>query len=266
MELPEFRCGSPALASRGSRRKPEDLVVEGSPDDSPPATSRPPAHGTVRVHRFAAGRALALLHAAHSGSSPTRGKKAMSLDGAIPPEERASPEGWQGPLCPPSGTSFRVARRQRLGKMRHSSDDSESLSTRAGSRNHSPDEIETQAWPSHELEEKIRKPRSEVKLTLPIAIREPSSAEGTSSFQSFPCPVASWTEAKQEAKEEPTSWRAPGHVPIDCVIRRRKKRAKELRLALPFPVPKGDPRFGHLIETEGQTCQVPRSQSSFAWV
>ena len=167
LELPEFRCGSPALASRGSRRKPEDLVVEGSPDDSPPATARPPAHGIVRVHRFAAGRALALLHAAHSGSSPTRGKKAMSLDGAIPPEERASPEGWQGPLCPPSGASFRVARRQRLGKMRHSSDDSESLSTRAGSPNHSPDEIETQAWPSHELEEKIRKPRSEVKLTLP---------------------------------------------------------------------------------------------------
>lgn len=230
-----------------------------SPDDSP-ATPRPPAQGALRAHRFAAGRALAFLHAAHSGSSPRPAKKAMSLDGAAPVEP------GQGPLCGPSTASFRLARRQRFGKIRHSSDDSESLSTRAGSPNHSPDEIEARPWPSHELEEKIRKPMSEVKLTLPIAIREPSSAEGiTSSFQSFPCPVASWTEAKQEAKEETTSWRAPGHVPIDCVIRRRKKRSKELRLALPFPVPKDDPRFGHLIETEGQTCQIPR-QSSFAWV
>lgn len=240
----------------------------GSPhsDESPPNTATPPGHGTVRAHRFAAGRALALLQAARSGSSPsspTHGKKSMSLDGVIPPEERSSlssPQGWQGPLCPPSGASGRFPRRQRLGKMRHGSYDSESLSTRAGSPNHSPDEIEIRPWPSHEPEEKIRKPRSEVKLMLPIAVR----GSTTSTFQSFPCPVASWTEANQA--KEPTSWRAPGHVPVDCVIRRRKKRTKELRLALPFPVPKDDPRFRHLIETEGQPCQVLRSQSSFAWV
>ena len=246
-------CGSPAFTSRGVRRKPDDMVETGSPHSTPPATPpatprspvspRPPA-GSVKAHRFAAGRAMALLQAARTGSNPVKNKKSMSLDGAIPTREEPSypclSEGFQDPLC----ASSRRARSQRpRAKM---SDDSESLSTRCGSPS-SPSlspELE-RPWPSHELN---RKPMTSAKLKLL------DLGDGCRPLR------ANLNEATEKL-----SWRAPDHVPIDCVIRRRKKRTKEMRLTLPFTVPKDDPRHRHLSETEGQSCQV-QSQSSFAWV
>ena len=60
MDTGSPRCGSPANATRRSRL----LAGAGPLVPSPPATA-------VKAHRFAAGRAMALLHAAN-GDSPRR--------------------------------------------------------------------------------------------------------------------------------------------------------------------------------------------------
>ncbi|CAJ1354462.1 unnamed protein product, partial [Effrenium voratum] len=54
------------------------------------------------------------------------------------------------------------------------------------------------------------------------------------------------------AREHATaSWRGPDHIPVTCVIKRRrqKKGPKEKLLILPFVASEADTRFSHLFET-----------------
>lgn len=272
MEDP-FRCGSPALASRKNRlRSADDMAVEiSSPRMEEPrdaeATPTPPREG-VKAHRFAAGRAMALLQAArkhsttsspsHSPSnspcnSPTAQSRCRS-DCSSPflvqwPETTETfASNFQGPLCPPNCRPRTTVERPRP---RISCADFASDSTRAVSP--ASDEIETQRWPSYELDA----PTLKVKLSLPIGRRTGDALS--------PPLACSWTDEigptratdVEETPETAISWRPAGHVPIDCVIRRRrKKRAKEKRLALPFAVPREDSRFEHLVNTEGQPGRV----------
>ena len=271
MEDP-FRCGSPALASRRNRlRSADDMVVEVSSPrveelTDAEATPTPPREG-VKAHRFAAGRAMALLQAARKHSttsnpsyspcnspsnSPTaqsRSRSDCSSPFLVPWPETTEKfaSNFQGPLCPPNCRPRTSVERPRP---RISCADFASDSTRAVSP--ASDEIETQRWPSYELDETTLK----VKLSLPIGRRigDALSPPFASRTDEIGPPRATDVE---ETLETPLSWRPAGHIPIDCVIRRRrKKRAKEKRLALPFAVPREDSRVEHLVSIEGQLGRV----------
>lgn len=75
-------------------------------------------------------------------------------------------------------------------------------------------------------------------------------AAGTAWTKRFELVKSRGRSSSPPAREKLESWRA-GHIPPDCVIKRRrqKKGPKEKLLILPFLACEDDPRFSHLFET-----------------